>query len=144
MRTKKSKGIPFNDYLHGKKRTQSNAVRIKPLKTASGLIIEELKKTLAKVIAKATGGTSNFEDPQVAAMVYLNAVPAQARTGDQIVYKALDYGQDGTRCIRAGWSNLEAAHIGARDVVPVVIHIETARGTALRKLDGVDRLILGL
>lgn len=105
---------------------------------------EDLRYLLAAVLMKAGVLPASSGDTEQAAQEYINAVSAPARTGDQIVYKALDYSPDGARCIRAGWSILEAAHIGARDVVPVVIHVQTARAQALAKLDGVDRLVLGL
>lgn len=65
----------------------------------------------------------------------------EPRTGDVIVYtKQTDAG-------RILWAHLEKFEVIPNEVtrlVPLVVNIETARARALKKLDGLDRLVLGL
>ena len=77
------------------------------------------------------------------------AVPVQERTGDQIVYHVVAYSAEGKETIEADY-DLKTAHEWLKsndtnaEIIPGVVNVERARLVALAKLDGLDRLVLGL
>lgn len=75
----------------------------------------------------------------------LDGAPAK-RTGDQIVYKVMIYTSKGADCDCACFERDDIGNIDSDlcEVFPVVVNMEDARMTALAKLDGLDRLVLGL
>ncbi len=115
----------------------ANNARLEEMNNNQAASIHELTATLEQVVRKATGRNS-FEDAQQEALNYLTATAAP-RAGDQIIYKDMVYDADGAYCRKASFTKDDIFK-----PVSVVLNYEAARFRALAKLDGVDKLVLGL
>lgn len=103
--------------------------------------VEELRKELESKQARI----QELEIALVNATHRINeSTPPPARTGDQIVYKAIEYRKHGEHCRQAMFKHDPNSYSGADEVQVVVVNMEIAKAQALAKLDGVDRLVLGL
>lgn len=144
MSTKKSKGVPFCvPFNDARELPQApKAVRIKPAAEQTNV---RLRNLLGAVITKATKSAAcQVRDVEEVAQSWLSQEPAPARTGDQIVYKAIEYRKHGEHCRQAMFKHDPNSYSGADEVQVVVVNMEIAKAQALAKLDGVDRLVLGL
>lgn len=70
------------------------------------------------------------------------------RIGDQIIYLVVTYNKDGAHTQNAAWNLQRATDLCDRyygaEIISQVVNMEQAREQALAKLDGLDRLVLGL